>query len=253
LGDSFGTNWVRAADRIMTPRYRRALIKVSGEALAGAGAFGFDPAKIGWLADMICDAHGLGCELGLVVGGGNILRGVDAHKLNVPRLVGDQMGMIATLLNAMALWSALTHRGVETLCMSAFPVGHFFETFDFRRARRLLDEGTTLIFAGGTGNPCFTTDSCAALRAVEIAADVMIKGTQVDGVYDSDPRLNPAAVMFTEITATEFLERRLGVMDAACVDILSKNGVPAVVLNFHVEGNIQKALTGEPVGTTIVV
>jgi uridylate kinase len=235
----------------MALKYSRALIKVSGEALAGNASFGFDPPEIDRFAEGLAKARALGCELGIVVGAGNILRGVDASKLHAPRLVGDQMGMIATLLNAMALWAALTHRGVETICMSAFPVGRFFETFDFRRARGALEKGTTLIFAGGTGNPCFTTDSAAALRAVEIGADVMIKGTQVDGVFDSDPRINPAAVMFSEISASEFLQRRLAVMDAACVDILSKNGVPAVVLNLHVEGNLEKALAGETAGTVV--
>ncbi|MEJ2718589.1 MAG: UMP kinase [Deltaproteobacteria bacterium] len=236
----------------MAMGYRRALLKISGEALAGERGYGLDHARSLWIAGQIAEAGRDGRELGIVVGGGNILRGVDAASIGVPPVVADQMGMIATVLNAMALKAALAENGLEALIMSAFSVGSFVETFDRERAIRQVKQGEVVIFAGGTGNPCFTTDSAAALRAVEIEADVLVKATQVAGVFDKDPRKHPDAVFFERISPSEMLERRLEVIDAACADMLLRNNIPAIVLDLHTEGNISRALAGEKVGTAIM-
>lgn len=235
----------------MARGYRRALLKISGEALAGDRAQGLDPEKTSWIAEQIARAVRDGREIGIVVGGGNILRGIDAAKVGVPRLIADQMGMIATVINGMALRSALHAAGIAAVTMSAFPVGGFVEPFNREKALEYLARGTVLIFSGGTGNPCFTTDSAAALRSVEIEAEVMIKCTQVDGVYDKDPKTNTDARIFTEISAAEVVNKQLGVMDATCAEILGHRQVPAIVLNLHVDDNVRRALTGEKIGTMI--
>jgi len=232
--------------------YGRALLKISGEALAGERGHGLDPTKIAWIANEIAQAHHQGHELGVVVGGGNFLRGSDAASVGVPTLVGDQMGMIATCLNSMALRWAIEAAGVSAKAMSAFPVGSFIEPFERERALDYVQSGAIVIFAGGTGNPCFTTDSAAALRAVEIDAKVMIKATQVGGVFDNDPRKHPEATFFESISPQEVLDRRLTVVDAACIEILSRKSIPTIVLNLHEAGNILKALSGEKVGTIII-
>lgn len=231
--------------------YRRALLKISGEALAGDREIGIEPGKTSWIAGQIAGAVRDGREIGVVVGGGNILRGVDAEKVGVPRLVADQMGMIATVINGMALRSALQTAGVAAVTMSAFPVGGFVEPFNREKALGYLSRGRVIVFSGGTGNPCFTTDSAAALRSVEIEADVMVKCTQVDGVYDKDPRKHADAVRFDRISAVEVVRRQLGVMDATCADILGTRGIPAIVLNLHVDNNVRRALAGETIGTLI--
>ncbi len=235
----------------MSPGYRRALLKISGEALAGGKPHPWDPEKTLWIAEQIALARADGRDLGVVIGAGNILRGKDAESLRVPHLVGDQIGMIATVLNAMTLVSVLESLGVPARTLSAFPVGCFVEPFENRKALGYLDQGNVLVFAGGTGNPCFTTDSAAALRAVEIQAEVLVKCTQVNGVYDKDPKEHSDAVFFESISPAEVLERRLEVIDASAVDILGRNRIPAIVLNLHQEGNIRRALAGEKVGTTI--
>jgi uridylate kinase len=231
--------------------FRRALLKISGEAFAGDRGFGMDPTRIQWIANQVRLARDTGCEIGVVVGAGNIIRGADAASVGVPPLVGDQMGMIATVLNAMTLRASLETLGVEAVVMSAFQVGVFVELFEAGRARSRLGRGLVVIFAGGTGNPCFTTDSAAALRAVEIDAEVMIKGTQVPGVFDKDPKKHSDAVMFETITAQEVIRRQLGVIDAASVEILGRKGIPVVVLDLHREGNLAAAVAGESVGTLI--
>ena len=235
----------------MSHGYRRALLKISGEALAGDRELGLDPDKTSWIAEQIARVVRDGREVGIVVGGGNILRGADAAKVGVPRLTADQMGMIATVLNGMALRSALQAVDVEAVTMSAFPVGEFVEPFNREKALQHLARGRVLVFSGGTGNPCFTTDSAAALRCVEIEADVMVKCTQVDGVYDKDPQKFDDAIRFDGISAEEVVRQRLGVMDATCADILGSKGVPAIVLNLHVDDNVRRALAGETIGTLV--
>jgi len=231
--------------------YSRALLKISGEAFAGQRGYGLDPEKTGWIARQIAEARNNGCQLGVVVGGGNIMRGVDAASMGVPPLVGDQMGMIATILNALALQSALEACKVPARAMSAFSVGCFLERFEREKAVEYLAHGQVVVFAGGTGNPCFTTDSAAALRAVETDAQVMVKATQVPGVFDKDPRKHPEATMFDVITATEVIARGLAVIDATSVEILSRKKIPIIVLDLHTEGNIARALAGERIGTII--
>ncbi|MGD9817923.1 MAG: UMP kinase [Desulfomonilaceae bacterium] len=231
--------------------YRRCLIKVSGEALAGQRSFGIDPEKTAWIATEIARGARKGAQIGIVIGGGNILRGVNASSVGVDPLIGDSMGMIATVLNGMALRSAIYRAGIEARLLCAFQVGAMVEVFDQERARSYLEEGKILIFAGGTGNPCFTTDSAAALRAVQIQAEVMIKATQVDGVYDKDPKKFSDAIRFDSITPQEVLERRLKVIDAASIEILRRVQMPVMVMNLHVQGNIEKAVSGQKIGTTV--
>lgn len=226
-------------------------MKISGEAFGGERGFGLDERAISWIAGQIAQAYGDKRSLGVVVGGGNIVRGIDAAAIGVPPLVGDHMGMVATVINALALTAALNRLGAPSLAMSAFPVGRFIEVFELETALRHLDEGAILVFAGGTGNPCFTTDSAAALRAVQIGAEVMVKATQVRGVFDKDPRTHPDAVFLDSISPQEVLTRRLKVIDAASVDILSRKDIPLMVIDLHGEGNIAKALSGAKIGTLI--
>lgn len=236
----------------MLQGYRRALLKVSGEALAGEKRYGIDPMKTSWIAGEIARAAHGGREIALVVGAGNIMRGADAASVGVSPLTADAMGMIATVLNAMAVQAALQKQHMSAVVLSAFPVGVFVETYSREKAMERLAEGYVTILAGGTGNPCFTTDTAAALRAVEIEADVMVKGTQVDGVYDDDPRTNPNAVFYDRISPAEVLNRGLRVIDGTCADILGRHSLPAVILNLHKEGNLAAALAGEKVGTLIL-
>jgi uridylate kinase len=231
--------------------YRRALLKISGEALAGDRGYGIDEASVSRISAEITAPIREGRSIAVVVGGGNILRGVDAASVGVPPLVGDQMGMLATVLNAFVLRYALERRGARAAIMCAFPVGELVEPFSRERALRHLEQGSIAIFAGGTGNPCFTTDSAAALRAAEIEADVLIKATQADGVYDRDPHQFADAQFIEEISPQDVLARRLGVIDAACVDICARKNIAAIVLNLHQPGNIQRALAGESIGTLI--
>jgi uridylate kinase len=235
----------------MTRGFRRALLKISGEALAGAAGYGLDQSATARIAAEIAGPAKEGRELGVVIGGGNILRGVNAASLGLHPLTADHMGMIATVINAMALAAALEVQGVEARVMSAFQVGRFVETFQREKALELARAGIVLVFAGGTGNPCFTTDSAAALRAVEIGADVLIKATQVPGVFDKDPKKHPDAVLLENISPEEFLQRRLEVLDAASVDILRRKGTPVIVLDLHIQGNIARALNGEKIGSII--
>ena len=231
--------------------YRRCLFKVSGEALAGERGFGIDSDKTAWIAREIAEASRDGAQIGIVIGGGNFLRGVNAASVGVDPLIGDHMGMIATVLNGMALRSAIIKAGVDAKLLCAFQVGSFVEPFDMEKARSYLNEGSVVVFTGGTGNPCFTTDSGAALRAVQIKADVMIKATQVDGVYDKDPKKFTDAVRFESISYSEVLARGLKVIDAASVEILSRIPIPVKVINLHVEGNMKRALSDSAIGTTI--
>ncbi len=231
--------------------YKRVLLKLSGEALMGDEAYGISPEVVDGLAREIAQVHGLGAELGLVVGGGNIFRGVSGAATGMDRAVADQMGMLATVMNSLALQDALTRHGVPTRVLSAIEVGKMAEPFVRGRALRHLEKGKVVIFAAGTGNPFFTTDTAAALRALEIKAKVVFKATRVDGVYDKDPERNADAKRFDHLTYQEVLEKDLKVMDAAAISLARDAGLPVIVFNMQVPGNIERAIKGEPIGTLV--
>jgi uridylate kinase len=232
-------------------RFRRVLLKLSGEALMGEGAFGIDPRVLHSLAAQIRDVNELGLELALVIGGGNIFRGVHAATEGIDRATGDYMGMLATVINALALQDALERQGLATRVMSAIEIRQIAEQYIRRRAMRHLEKGRIVIFAAGTGNPFFSTDTAASLRAAEIGAQVILKATKVDGVYDADPKIKPEAKRFTELSYNEFLRQGLKVMDATAVTLCMENHLPIVVFNMTVEGNIRRAVSGEPIGTMV--
>jgi uridylate kinase len=237
------------ADR--TPVYRRVLLKLSGEALMGEREFGIDPAVLQRYAAEISSAQALGVQIGIVIGGGNIYRGVSNSSDNIDKVTGDHMGMLATIINALALQSALEHAGLVTRLMTAIRMDVIAEPFIRRRAVRHLEKGRIVIFGAGTGNPYFTTDTAAALRAIEIEADVIIKGTRVDGVYDSDPERNPAAFRFTEISYLDVLKKELQVMDLTAITLCRENRLPIMVFNMNTPGNLTRLILGEPVGTRV--
>jgi uridylate kinase len=232
-------------------RYRRVLLKLSGEALMGSGSFGIDPEVVRVLSDEIASVHALGVELALVVGGGNIFRGVKAASAGMDRVSGDHMGMLATLINSLALQDQLEQRGIQTRVLSAIEIRQVAEPFIRRRAIRHLEKGRVIILAAGTGNPYFTTDSAAALRAMEVKAEVLLKATKVDGVYSADPVSNPDATKFPRITYREVLERNLKVMDATAISLCMDNKLPIVVFNIRQDGNIRRVIHGEPIGTVV--
>jgi len=233
------------------PVYRRVLLKLSGEALLGGQPFGIEPAMVARIADELAAVARMGVQLAVVIGGGNIIRGVSAATQGIDRVTGDNMGMLATVINALALQDAAERRGVPTRVMTAFEVRSVAEPFIRRRAERHLDKGRAIILAGGTGNPFFTTDSAAALRASELRADAILKGTKVDGIYSADPKKDPAAVLLPHVTYQEVLERRLAVMDAASIALCRESRIPIRVFNLLVPGNIQRVVTGEPIGSTV--
>ncbi len=231
--------------------YRRVLLKLSGEALLGDAPYGISTEVMDDLAAQIRDVHALGVELGLVVGGGNIFRGVAGSAKGMDRASADQMGMLATVMNALALQDALTRKGVEARVLSAIELGRMAEHFVRGRALKHLAAGRVVIFAAGTGNPFFTTDTAAALRALEINAQALFKATKVDGVYDKDPAQYPDAHKFDELTYQEVLEKDLRVMDAAAIALARDAGLPVVVFNMQKPGNIEKVLAGKKIGTTV--
>jgi uridylate kinase len=233
------------------PRYRRVLLKLSGEALMGSASFGIDPEVVRILSDELASVHALGIELALVVGGGNIFRGVKAASAGMDRVSGDHMGMLATLINSLALQDQLEQRGVQTRVLSAIELRQVAEPFIRRRAIRHLEKGRVIILAAGTGNPYFTTDSAAALRAMEVKAEVLLKATKVDGIYDADPTSNPAAKMIPRITYREVLERGLKVMDATAISLCMDNKLPIIVFNIRQDGNIRRVIHGEPIGSVV--
>ena len=242
----------RPADVTDALRYRRVLLKLSGEALMGERQFGIDPAVLKQYASEIKGVHDLGVELGIVIGGGNIYRGVADSTDGIDKVTGDHMGMLATLVNALALQSALEGEGTVTRLMSAIRVDVVAEPFIRRRAVRHLEKGRVVIFGAGTGNPYFTTDTAAALRAVEIEADAIIKGTRVDGVYDSDPERNPSAFKFTEISYLDVLKKDLKVIDMTAITLCKENNLPILVFNMNTRGNFRRLILGEDVGTTVL-
>jgi len=234
-----------------TLRYRRVLLKLSGEALMGSATFGIDPDVVRILSDELALVHALGVELALVVGGGNIFRGVKAASAGMDRVSGDHMGMLATLINSLALQDQLEQRGIQTRVLSAIEIRQVAEPFIRRRAIRHLEKGRVIILAAGTGNPYFTTDSAAALRAMEVKAEVLLKATKVDGIYSADPVSNPDATKFPHITYREVLERNLKVMDATAISLCMDNKLPIVVFNLRQDGNIRRVIHGEPIGTVV--
>jgi uridylate kinase len=232
-------------------RYRRVLLKLSGEALMGSGSFGIDPEVVRILSDELASVHALGVELALVVGGGNIFRGVKAASAGMDRVSGDHMGMLATLINSLALQDQLEQRGVQTRVLSAIEIRQVAEPFIRRRAIRHLEKGRVIILAAGTGNPYFTTDSAAALRAMEVKAEVLLKATKVDGIFSADPVSHPEATKFPRITYREVLERNLKVMDATAISLCMDNKLPIVVFNIRQDGNIRRVIHGDPIGSVV--
>jgi uridylate kinase len=236
----------------LQPKKKRVLLKLSGEALINEGQRGINPQALKEIAEEIADAYKKSCcELTIVIGGGNVWRGVRDGGGVIDRVNSDSMGMLATVINAIALQSAIEEAGVPTRVLTSINIYQLAEPFVRRKALRHLEKGRIVIFAGGTGNPFFTTDSAAALRASEINADVLLKATQVDGVYDSDPRKNPDAKLISRITYAEAISKQLQFMDTAALALCLENKVPVQVFNLHKKGNIQKALCGEEVGTVI--
>jgi uridylate kinase len=233
------------------PCYRRILLKVSGEVLAGEGSFGLDTERVQALAAEIAEVAKAGVQIGLVVGGGNFFRGVAAAARNMDRVTADHMGMLATVINALALQDALEKQGVPTRVMTAITMNTVAEPYIRRRAIRHLEKGRVVIFAAGTSNPYFSTDTTATLRGLEIHAEVVAKATRVDGVYDKDPLQNPDAVRFTQIGYSDVLARNLRVMDASAVAMCRDNKMRILVFNLNVYGNIMRMAMGESVGTLI--
>lgn len=231
--------------------YRRALLKLSGEALIGEQGYGIDAKMLQYLADEISDVHRLGVELALVIGGGNIFRGSEAEARGIDRVTADNMGMLATVINGLSLQSALEQASVVTRVQTAFEMRAVAEPYIRRRALRHLEKGRVVLFAGGTGNPYFTTDTTAALRAAEIGADVVLKATKVDGIYDEDPVTHPEAVRLPRLTYLDTLQRRLKVMDATAVSLCMDNQLPIVVFDINQPGNLRSIMQGKPIGTLV--
>ncbi len=233
------------------PKCRRILLKLSGEVLAGQAGFGVDAGRVGELAGEVAGVAGAGVETGVVIGGGNFFRGLAAAAQDVDRVTADHMGMLATVINALAFQDALERAGMPTRVMTAIEMRQVAEPYIRRRAIRHLEKGRGVIFAGGTSNPYFSTDTAATLRALEIHAEVLAKGTRVDGVYDKDPRKHPDAVLYREISYSDVLARELAVMDATAVAMCRDNRLPVVVFNLNVPGNMMRVVLGEPVGTLV--
>jgi len=233
------------------PAFKRVLLKLSGEALMGSQPFGIDEKVVAAIADELREVWAAKVEVAIVIGGGNIIRGLAASHRGIERVTGDYMGMLATVINALALQDALEKRGVDTRVLSAVDIREVAEPFIRRRALRHLEKGRVVIFAAGTGNPFFTTDSAAALRANEIHADVLLKATNVDGIYTADPNRDSTAQLLREITYQQVLERNLQVMDAAAISLCRENDLPIVVFKLLERGNISRVVCGERVGSIV--
>ena len=232
-------------------KYRRILLKLSGEALMGEQEYGIDPNVLSYIAGEVADIGSLGVQVGIVIGGGNIYRGVEGAAQGIDRVTGDHMGMLATVINALALQNALEERSIPTRLQTAIKMEQIAEPYIRRRAIRHLEKGRVVIFGAGTGNPYFTTDTAAALRATEIEADVIIKATKVDGVYDCDPEVNSDAVRYERISYAEVLEKKLRVMDLTAITLSEENSLPIIVFNMNSKGDLARLVKGEPVGTTV--
>ncbi len=234
-----------------TPAYKRVLLKVSGEALMGKREYGLDTDTVNKIAMDIADVVAMGVQVSLVIGGGNIFRGVSAAASGMDRAQADYMGMLATVMNALGMQNALERCGVPTRVQSAIPMASVCEPYIRRRAERHMEKGRVVIFAAGTGNPFFTTDTAAALRAAEMGCDALLKGTQVDGVYTADPRKNPDAVRFDQLTYLDVLSRDLSVMDASAISLARENGLPILVFNIHAAGAFAQVMRAEGKFTVI--
>ena len=233
------------------PKYTRILLKLSGEALGGESGIGICPEAVQDMAQQILEVRDLGVQVVVVVGGGNIFRGLTGSERGIERATGDYMGMLATIINALALQDSLEKLGVPTRVQSAITMAQVAESFIRRRAVRHLEKGRVVIFGGGTGNPYFSTDTAAALRATEIGAEVILKATKVDGIYDSDPKKNPKAKRFDQITYLHALQKQLKVMDATAFSLCMENNMPIIVFSMNEPDNIRRALTGESIGTLV--
>jgi len=232
-------------------KYSKVLLKLSGEALAGGQGFGIDPPVVERLSEEILSVHAMGVGLGLVIGGGNIVRGAAASQQGMDRVSADYMGMLATIINALAIQDLLEKKGLDTRVMTAIRMDELAEPYIRRRAVRHLEKGRVVIFAGGTGNPYFSTDTAAALRAIEIEADVVIKATEVPGVFTADPATDPSAEFIPNITFREVVAQELAVMDAPAVSLCRENDLPIIVLDLEEKGSISAAIRGEQVGTLV--
>ena len=235
-----------------SPAFRRILLKLSGEVLAGKQGFGIDPKKATELANEVKSIYEIGVSIGLIIGAGNIFRGLQASAKGMDRVTGDYLGMLATIMNAISLQDALEKVDVETRTLSAITVPKIAEPYIRRRALRHMEKGRLVIIAGGTGNPYFTTDTAAALRATELHAEVLIKGTKVDGVYDKDPVVNSDAKRYKNISFNEVLSKNLRVMDLTAITLCKENALPIRVFNINNKGNLKRLLNGEDVGTNVI-
>jgi uridylate kinase len=233
------------------PVFKRVLLKLSGEALAAGQGFGVDSIRVQEIAAELKDVYDLGVQMAIVVGGGNFFRGVAVQAKEMDRVSADHMGMLATMINALALQDSLEKRGVMTRVMSAIEMNQVAEPFIRRRAMRHLEKGRCVIFGAGTGNPYFSTDTAASLRAMEIKADVILKATKVNGIYDADPMIVKDATMFDQITYMDVLQKGLRVMDATAISLCKDNNLPMVIFNLNVHGNIRRVITGERVGSLV--
>lgn len=231
--------------------YNRILLKLSGEALMGDRQFGIDPIVLKAFSSEIAEIHKMGVQIGIVIGGGNIFRGVQAAAHGIDKVSGDQMGMLATVINSIAFQNALEEQGISTRLQTAIKMEQIAEPLIRRRAIRHLEKNRVVLFGAGTGNPYFTTDTAAVLRAIEIEAQLIIKATRVDGVFDSDPEKNPEAVKFDNITYREVIEKDLKVMDHTAITLCHENKMPMCVININKNGNLKKLITGEKIGTLI--
>ncbi|MFZ2323301.1 MAG: UMP kinase [Ignavibacteriaceae bacterium] len=232
-------------------KYKRVLLKLSGESLMGKQGFGISADVLDFFSDEVKKVHDVGVQLGVVIGGGNIYRGLSASHQGIHRATGDQMGMLATVINSLALQNAVEKKGIQTRLMSAIKMEEIAEPYIRRRAIRHLEKGRVVILGAGTGHPYFSTDTAASLRAVEIGADIIVKGTRVDGVYDSDPEKNPDAVKYEQISYLDILKKNLRIMDLTAVSLCQENDLPMMVFNMDIPGNLLKLVMGESVGTYI--
>ncbi len=236
----------------MSPiKFKRVLLKLSGESLMGQQGFGISSDVLDFFSEEVKKVHEVGVQLGIVIGGGNIYRGLSANSQGIHRATGDQMGMLATMINALALQNAIEKKGIHTRLMSAIKMEEIAEPYIRRRAIRHLEKGRVVILGAGTGHPYFSTDTAASLRAVEIGADIIVKGTRVDGVYDSDPEKNVTAVKFDKISYLDILKNNLRIMDLTAVSLCQENNLPMMVFNMDIPGNLLKLVSGENVGTYI--